>query len=346
MKTFTTIAGLTVVFAAIASERICHPRFYADPTLWKGADGKYYAYATTGGSGMLQYLSSDDALTWKPTGKCPFAKELRTRIYEGWKAVWAPDHAVIQGENRLYVTLYNSADDSAIGMFRLRGGETGEAYDLHIITHSKQTGIRDTIDPEVVSDPDTGRLWLFFGSVGMIHRVELASDGLSVKSGAKYVHVAGSTDKEDPTRATVFEGSYLHRRNGWWYLFVSAGRFQDKSYCIRVGRARTLEGEFLDRNGRKMTDGFATIVIETEGNEFYGPGHNGDFLVGSDGVERIYYHSHWRKLDRPKRRSPRIMLARRLVWDAEGWPRTISDAPANAPAGALEMKPQRGNDSK
>lgn len=294
---------------------------FADPTLWQGADGRYYAYATPGGDlEGSRYLTSEDALNWRAMEKGPFDRAQETAIKREWQNVWAPDVTVVKGKRLLYVTLYNSAEDSAIAVFRLEG-DAGRAQEMQIITRSRDTGIRDTIDPEVVTDPTTKRVWLFFGSVGGMHRVELTADGRAVKPGAKYVHVAGRTDRENPARDKVFEGAYLHRRGAWWYLFVSAGWYADATYNVRVGRARTLDGIFRDREGRPMTEGFATSVLESEG-DFYGPGHNGDFLVGRDGIPRIYYHCHWKGTDRDGK-SPRILLCRRLTWDKEGWPTTV-----------------------
>ena len=302
-------------------EHVCWNRSYPDPTLWKGADGRFYAYATPGGRMALQpYLVSDDGITWKSFGRGPFSEETAASIRKDWKWIWAPDRVTISGTNLLYVSLVNPGVESAIGVFRLRGDEPGEAYDLQIITRSKETGIIDTIDPEVVTDPENGKVWLFFGSTGKMYRVELTSDGFLVKPGSKYVHVAGRPISEDKTRAKVFEGAYLMRHGKWWYLFVSGGWYNGSSYCLRVGRSQTLEGVFRDREGRPMTEGFATQVLGTEAGDFYGPGHNGDFLTCPDGVLRVYYHSHWKVLDHGKTK-PRVMLARRVVWDEAGWPR-------------------------
>ena len=102
---------------------------------------------------------------------------------------------------------------------------------------------------------------------------------------------------------------------------MSAGWYADATYNLRVGRSRKLDGVFTDREGRPMTEGFSTPVLGTEG-DFYGPGHNGDVLVGKDGVARIYYHCHWKGTDRDGQ-SPRIMLCRRLVWGKDGWPTTV-----------------------
>ena len=175
----------TTVALADVSERVCWDRNYPDPTLWKGADGKFYAYATPGSQmDRLSYLVSDNGIDWKTLGRGPFSAETAAAIRKDWRQIWAPDHVTVSGTNLLYVSLVNSGEDSAIGVFRLRGDEPGEACDLKIITAAKDTGIVDTIDPEVVTDVETGKVWLFFGSTGKMHRVELTPDG-SANSSAR-----------------------------------------------------------------------------------------------------------------------------------------------------------------
>lgn len=87
-----------------------------------------------------------------------------------------------------------------------------------------------------------GRAWMFFGSLADgIHRIELAADGPSVKAGAKPVHVAGVRHPKDKMKR-AWEGSYLHFRKGWWYLFVSGGHYGNHTYYLTVGRSRTVAG--------------------------------------------------------------------------------------------------------
>jgi arabinan endo-1,5-alpha-L-arabinosidase len=229
---------------------------------------------------------------------------------------WAPDVATVAGKRNLYLTLYNSAEDSNIGVFQEIA--PGLFHIVDIITSGKETGIHDTIDPEVVTDPKTGKVWLFFGSVGGIHRVELAKDGLSLKKGAKYEHVAGLKVEENPSRSKVFEGSYLHKHGKYWYLFVSSGFFGDHTYQLKVGRAKKLTDDFFDREGRPMKEGFGTTVLHSdEGDKFYGPGHCGEIFKAKDGNEYIFYHCHVQGSRRP---ASRPLFISPIKWDDEGWP--------------------------
>ena len=288
------------------------PRNWPDPTIWKADDGKYYCVATN----PRRSLVSDDLFNWRPSDISPID-------YESWgimsgisRNYWAPDVAVVNGKRLMYITLYNSAEDSNIAVlqeyapcqFQFKG----------IITRGRETGIEDTIDPEVVTDPKTGKVWLFFGSVGGVHRIELAADGLSLQEGAKYEHVAGLTVHQCPDRSKVFEGSYLHWHNGYWYLFVSSGFFGNHTYQLQVGRSKSLTGEFLNREGKPMVEGYATPVLHSEeGDNFFGPGHCGEIFTAADGKEYIFYHCHVRQSRRPEQRP---MFMSHIQWDKDGWP--------------------------
>ena len=285
---------------------------WPDPTIWQAEDGKYYSIATN----PRRSLVSEDLFHWQISDFSPIDSGSWETISKISRAYWAPDVATVKGKRLMYLTLYNSAEDSNIAVlqefapcqFQFKG----------LITRGKETGIEDTIDPEVVTDPKTGKVWLFFGSVGGVHRIELNKDGLSLKKGAKYEHVAGLTVHQCPDRSKVFEGSYLHFHKGYWYLFVSSGFFGNHTYQLQVGRSKKLTGEFLNREGKPMTEGYATPVLHSdEGDNFFGPGHCGEIFKAKDGNEYIFYHCHVRESRNPGQRP---MFMSRIQWDKDGWP--------------------------
>lgn len=283
---------------------------WPDPTVWQAEDGNYYCICT----GLRRTLVSSDLFNWKNNNSSVVDRESWGKMREIARHFWAPDVVSINGQRLLYITLYNSAKDSSIGVLK---EVAPNDFEFHgVITRSTETGIIDTIDPEVVVDKKGKRVWLFFGSVGKMHRVELTRDGLSVKKGAKYTHVAGRTDKENRSRSKVFEGCYLHRHDGYWYMFVSAGWYKDHTYKLLVGRSRRLTGVFRDRNGRPMTAGYATPVIQSKkGDFFYGPGHCGEIFT-KDGRDYIFYHCH----NRDVKPHQRPLMLQEIKWDSEGWP--------------------------
>ena len=300
--------------AAVAqAQEISNPIWresWPDPTVWQAEDGNYYALCT----GLRRTLTSKDLFHWEVINSSVISPNTRGEMRDIAHHFWAPDVVTIRGQRLLYITLYNSAKDSSIGVLK---EVSPNNFEFHgVITRSTETGIIDTIDPEVVVDEKRGKVWLFFGSIGKIHRVELASDGLSLKKRAKYIHVAGLSKKESRSRARVFEGCYLHRRNGYWYMFVSAGWYNDHTYKLLVGRSRKLTGTFRDREGRELTEGYATpVIISEKGDFFYGPGHCGE-IFRKDNRDYIFYHCH--NLDVKPHQRP--LMLQELKWDEYGWP--------------------------
>lgn len=293
------------------------PHDWPDPTVWKAEDGQYFCVATN----PRRILSSHNLFDWTTSDFSPIDDESWEKMQSISHHFWAPDVAVVNGRRLLYISLYNSAEDSKIGV--LKEVSPGH-FNFHgIITSSNDTGIDDTIDPEVVTDAKTGKVWLFFGSVGGIHRIELSHDGLSIKKNAKYVHVAGLSVRESPSRSNVFEGCYLHKRNGYWYMFVSSGFYGDHTYKLLVGRSKKLTGVFRSRDGNPMTKGHATPVIQSdEGDFFYGPGHCGE-IFHKNGNDYIFYHCH----NRNASPNHRPMMLQEIKWDKEGWPYVAGGKP-------------------
>ena len=281
---------------------------WPDPTIWQDADG-YHCLATN----VQRILQSTDLFHWTLSEQRPIDEASWQTIRGIANHFWAPDVAYVDGRWLLYLSLYNSADDSQIAV--LRQEDDGKFHFVRVLTRSSETRIRDTIDPEVVVRG--GHVWLFFGSVGRIHRIELTSDGLNLKPGSEYVHVAGRTNREDPSRSTVFEGSYLHKHGRYWYLFVSSGNYADHTYQLQVGRSRKLTGTFRNREGKPMREGYATPVISSQqGDHFFGPGHCGEIFTAPDGQEYIFYHCH----NTDTRPNSRPMMMQRILWDRQGWP--------------------------
>ena len=299
----------------------------ADPTCWQ-AGGDYYLTSTS-----RALLKSPDLIHWRKVRGDFLAPGERARVKRAWRGIWAPDVVRIGNVWNLYVSYWNGAENTAIAVYTSDRPE-GPFTNCVIVTDGRVTGICDTIDPEVVKDPETGKVWMFFGSVGKVHRVELTADGRALAPGTKYVHVAGlhaDDPKAHPHRRRVFEGTYLYRRKGWWYLFASSGEYNHGTYAIVVGRARRLTDDFTDRAGRLMKEGFAEKILSSRpGDRFYGPGHNGEIFTAPSGRTYMIYHCHDREVApyKPDGYNPRPLFLQEIFWDAEGWPYFETGRPA------------------
>ena len=303
---------------------------FPDPTVWLGDDGVWRAAATGG-----RILVSTNLVDWRNSGRRLFDDELHAKLVAAWRGLWAPcvTRLAPNGPFLLYISLFNGPDNSRIAVYASDSPD-GPFAGGAVLTDSRETGIIDTIDPFVLRDPDGGKVWLFFGSCGKVHRVQLADDGRSLAPGASYVHVAGRTISESPDRDKVYEGTYLFRRNGWWYLFASRGHYNIGDYAVVVGRSRTLEGTFVDKEGRPMTEGRATPILSSEpGDRLYGPGHNGEIVGTPSGRTYMFYHCHdakYPKRNPESRYNPRPLFLQEVLWDDEGWPYFKDGRPAES----------------
>lgn len=294
---------------------------WADPTaIYDNATGYYYSIST----GINKpFFRSKNLYLWEKTDIKPYSDSAIRKMKNSGPHIWAPQFAKIGNNYLIYVTVRSSAEDSRIIVLSSKT-LTGPYEFANILTDSRETGIKDTIDPFVFTDPRTGKVWMTFGSIGGIHQVELSPDGLSLAKNAEYKHIAGQDIDNDKSRLTVFEGSYVYERNGWWYLFASAGRYEDYSYAIVVGRSRKADGPFLTKEGKDMAEGYGTAILSSSPyDRFYGPGHNGEIFTTKNGETYMIYHVHegdYRE-DRNKRKSsPRMMNLQQIYWDDNDWP--------------------------
>ena len=122
-------------------------RDWPDPTIWRGDDGRYHCLATN----PRRSIVSDDLFHWEMSKVSPIDVGSWGTMQAVAERFWAPDVATVAGKRNLYLTLYNSAEDSKIGV--LQEFAPGQFSYVGIITSSTETGIHDTIDPEVVTEP-------------------------------------------------------------------------------------------------------------------------------------------------------------------------------------------------
>ncbi|WP_210771678.1 family 43 glycosylhydrolase, partial [Streptomyces albidus (ex Kaewkla and Franco 2022)] len=306
---------------------------FADPAVIRGEDGYWYAFGTTdplrsGGGKMhsLPMARSKDLVNWSYAGDA-----LSPRNAPEWAdekaeaAYWAPDISYHDGRYWLYFTVTQTTvtgekDDSAIGV-ATAPSPTGpwKSHDEPVVAPRRGAGEKDdflwTFDPSHVVDTD-GRRYLYYGSYyGGIEVAELSADG------------TGTVGK--PTKVATdnrFEGAYVIRRGGWWYLFASSGDCcagPTTGYSVFVGRSRSVRGPFTDREGAPLTASRTggSIALTPNGNRWVGTGHN-SVVKDMAGQDWIVYHAIDRSepyLDEPYGINRRPMLIDRLDW-ADGWP--------------------------
>ncbi|MEU8216854.1 family 43 glycosylhydrolase [Micromonospora taraxaci] len=302
---------------------------FADPVIVRGDDGLWYAYGTTDPlrEGEREFhrvptARSADLTHWTYVGDA-FGPDQRPPYAAPGAAYWAPDVRRIGDRWVMYVTVTDTTvsaegSDYAIGAATAptpTGPWTFAAEPVVAPRAGGGGGYLWTIDPSQFTDVD-GRGYLYYGSYyGGISVTELSPDGLSAVG--------------TPTQVTIdnkFEGSYVLRHDGWYYLFASTANCcagPATGYSVQVGRARSPRGPFTDRDGIALTASRTggTPVLTQNGNRWIGTGHNG-YLTDLSGQDWIVYHAVDRAdpyLDEPFGINERPMLLDRLDW-IDGWP--------------------------
>ena len=281
-----------------------------DPTVVRGDDGLFYLYATENIPNVPIHRSRD-LVNWEFIGT---AFDNATRPdFEPQGHVWAPDINRIGDRYVMYYSMSRWGGEWTCGIGNaVADRPEGPFDDLGMLFRSNEIGVQNSIDPFYIEDD--GHKYLFWGSFRGIHAIELTDDGLAVAQGAKPQRIAG----------TAYEGTYIHKRGGYYYLFASTGSCCEglkSSYTTVVGRSRHLMGPYTDRAGRPMADNHHEVVIHGN-HDFAGTGHNAELVTDDKGQTWILYHA-------VSRANPdgRVLMLDRVTW-RKGWPEVRSAEPS------------------
>lgn len=305
---------------------------FADPLVIQGKDGWWYAYATSDPlragdePGQLHIARTRDWRTWEYQGTV-FDDRNRPVWATATSGLWAPDIRYIAGRYVLYFTVtdttLNPGDDSAIGVATAPtpvGPWTASGGPL-VAPRPAGDEFLWTFDPAGFTDVE-GRSYLYYGSYfGGLWVTRLSDDGLTATG--------------TPTQVAIdnrYEGSYVVRHDGWYYLMGSAANCcagPTTGYSVFAGRSRSPLGPFLDADGISLLASAVggTTVLTQNGNRWVGAGHHA-VLTDTAGQTFIAYHAIDRNrpwLTVPFGINRRPMLIDRLDW-VDGWPRSRAGA--------------------
>lgn len=281
-----------------------------DPTLIKAPDGYFYLYATENIRNTPIFKSSD-LVTWNFIGTA-FSDQTRPSFVEKG-GIWAPDINLISGKYVLYYSMSVWGGEWSCGIgVAVSDNPEGPFKDQGKLFLSKEISVQNSIDPFYIED--SLKKYLFWGSFHGIYATELSDDGLSVKSPDQKIQVAG----------TAYEGSYILKRNGFYYLFASIGTCCEgikSTYTTVVGRSENLFGPYLNREGKSMLGNFHEVLIH--GNDrFVGTGHNSEIIEDNKGKTWILYHA----VDKTNPKG-RLLMLDEVQWD-KGWPFIEGNTPS------------------
>ncbi len=292
-----------------------------DPCIIRAGD-TYHLFCTSqanAGKGLIHWRTSLDLITWTFKGAVmPAFPDWVTKAVPGTKGAWAPDIACVNGRYLLYYAASTfGANLSVIGLMTTPTLDTSDAAfgwtDEGLVIASSVHDDYNAIDPNHVVDAD-GRHWLALGSFW---------------TGLKLVELDPLTNKPKDARALVslarrpapdaVEGAFIIRKAGFYYLFASYDfccRGVNSSYYTVVCRSKDVQGPYVDRDGRKMTNNGGFLVLHADldpTKRFKGPGHCAILQDGN--ADYIVYHAY----DSLNGGRPQLRI-QTLAWTPDGWP--------------------------
>jgi hypothetical protein len=258
--------------------------YYADPEiLFSAKTGKFYLYPTSDGfagwSGTsFRCFSSENLETWKDEGKI-IDLEAGDVVWAATNA-WAP--CIVEKKiNGVYQYFYYFCANKKIGV-AVSCSPTGPFIDSgKALITSKPPGITSgqEIDPDVFTDPVSGKSYLYWGN-GYMAGVELNEDMVSIKKETMKVMTPNSTFRE---------AVYVIFRQGVYYFMWSEDDTGSPNYKVRYATSNSPLG--------KLTIPSDNIVIARDnGLAIYGTGHNSVLQLPGKDEWYIVYH----RLTRPK----------------------------------------------
>ena len=269
MKHIALILGMLAATAATQAQ-VGAPYIH-DPSTIAECDGKYYTFGTGGGG-----LISSDGWSWNSGAERPGggAAPDVLKIGDRYLVIYgATGGGLGGGHNGRILTMWNKTLDPKSPDFKFTTAVE--------VCSSDGMEDNDAIDPGMLLDPTTGRLWVSYGTYfGTIRLIEL-----DPTTGAR---VAGNKELDI---AIDCEASDLIYRNGWYYLLGTHGTCCDgvnSTYNIVVGRSRQVTGPYLDNVNRDMYHGGGKMVIAA-GDRKTGAGHFGRTII-DEGIEVMSFH--------------------------------------------------------
>ena len=287
----------------------------ADPTVIRTEEG-FYLYATQTNSYWIPIYFSKDLVNWE-FKRSAFRKATRPTedVLPGGGAFWAPEIRYINGKYVLYFSWAKWGDGSisytAVATSDSPVGDFLNAKPL-LITDDFGSNCIDQFYYE-----EDKKKYMFVGSFNGIYVTELTDDGLSVKRGGD-----GKPVLKKQVCGRAFEGTNIYKKGKYYYLFASINNCcpnngMDSKYKVVVGRSENLLGPYVDRKGKDMLDNSWELVLEGDGETFFGPGHNSIIIPDDAGTDWMIYHSYVKENGAV---GGRLGMLDRIVWSADGWP--------------------------
>lgn len=279
-------------------------------------NGTYHIFSTGMG---VQHATSSDLKTWTVNVKpaiSPIPRWAHDSVPGFREHVWAPD--IIRYNDRWWMAYSCSTfgkNTSAIGLMSAKSLHPAEVWSDHgpIICSREGRDNWNAIDPNFIID-EKGAPWLTFGSFW---------DGIQLVPLDKTMHIAAGAKMKTIARRKIIdtmdnpvEAPFIFRHGGYYYLFVSwdyCCQGMKSTYKVAVGRSRSIEGPYLDSNGKDMAKCGGTILIEGDKKTFEAAGHCSVYSIG----DKDFFLCHGYAMDLG---GASILICKKINWSKDGWP--------------------------
>ncbi|RZJ88207.1 MAG: beta-xylosidase, partial [Chryseobacterium sp.] len=257
--------------------------YYADPEIiYSKQDSKFYIYPTSDGfdgwsGNYFNTFSSTDLVNWKNEG---VILDLPRDVSWGKRNAWAPSVAEkkIKGEYR-YFDYFTAAQKIGVAVAKHPNGPFKDSGKPLIM--KKPAGIRggQEIDPDVFTDPETGKSFLYWGN-GYMAVAPLNEDMISIDTNAIKIITPNKNFRE---------GTEVFYRKGKYYFLWSEDDTRSENYRVAYGTSDSPLGPIsITQN--------SLVLVKNPEKQIYGTGHNSVIQIPGKDEWYIVYH----RFTRPK----------------------------------------------
>lgn len=303
------------------------PGYFADPSILQLPDETMiFATEDPWGGEDLGCWSSHDFTHWTLCHLNWPTKSAAISPTANKNNVWAP--SVVKAPNGRYYMYVSIGSEVWVGVADDPHGPWKNALGNRPLIPATFNRNYNMIDAEAFVDTD-GTAYLYWGSG--LHWINGHCFAVRLKSDM----VTFDGEPKDVTPPNYFEGPFMYKRNGMYYLMYSEGKATNGTYKVRYSTGPTPFGPF--------TEGKNSPILQSDSTHgIIGPGHHAIF--NRNGHTYILYHRHSLPFDESIVR--RQVSVDELHFDADGSinrviPTNLGPAlihPGNRTAGALPVK--------
>lgn len=251
--------------------------FYADPdVMYSEKTSKYYIYPTSDGfdgwSGTyFKTFSSPDLVNWTDEG---IILDLEKDVPWANRNAWAPCITEKKvGNDYKYYFYFTAAQKIGVAVSDKPEGPFIDSGKPLVDKLPNGVSGGQQIDPDVFTDPNTGKSYLYWGN-GYMACAELNEDMISIKPESVKVMTPDDTFRE---------GTTVFFRNGKYYFLWSEEDTRSENYRVRYGISDSPIGKIIIPQNN-------LVIAKNKDAGIYATGHNSILQIPGKDEWYIVYH--------------------------------------------------------